>query len=65
VHRVLDDRIEPGNIASQDRLMKARSNLSKVGVLRLLDQVKALSSNGRSIRHDSLMKSLKALDSSG
>lgn len=61
---VLDDRVELGKAASQAMLMKTRSNFSKVGLLHLLDQVKALSSKGSSIKHSSLIRSLKAEASS-
>lgn len=49
-----------GSISSQARLMKTLSKRSSVGVLRLFDQVKLLSKRGISIRHRSLMQSLKA-----
>lgn len=57
---VSEDRIELGRLSSQERLMKTLSSHSKVGVVRLLDQVKFLSKSGSSIRFKSSMHWLKA-----
>jgi len=60
VERVREERLVFGGVASQDKLMKARSSLSSVGIARLLDQVKLLSRRGSSIRQGSWITSLKA-----
>ena len=65
---VREERTVPGSISSQARLMNTLSSRSRVGELRLLDQVKLLSRRGNSMRHRrgnstrhiSLMQSLNA-----
>src|SRR4051812_38751676 len=47
--RVREDKVEFGKLSSQARLKKALSRRSRVGVWRLLDQVKVLSRSGSSI----------------
>lgn len=60
---VRKDRVEFRKAESQARFMNALSNLSRVGICRLLDQVKDLSSRGSSMSCRSEMVSLKRLAS--
>lgn len=59
VVRVRDERMVFGRSSSQHKLMKALSSHSKVGLALLLDLVKFLSRRGSSMRHMSLIQSLK------